>query len=214
MIGIYKITNTINGKIYIGKSFNLERRRKEHLHYHSVLNNILQRAIRKHGKENFTFEILETYENITNDDLSKREIYHISLIDRKKSYNATLGGEGISGLKFSKEHKRKIKEKLTNHIKTKEHCQHISDAKKERWKNLNETEREAIRVKFQQNTSVYTDERRHKLSEAGKKGGRKNTWTSNKRWHTNGTTELYVTVGEQVPSEFRPGRLPRTRKSK
>lgn len=59
--GIYKITNKINGKFYIGSSKDLVRRRKDHFRLlkkginHSVL---LQRAVNKYGLDNFVFEIL------------------------------------------------------------------------------------------------------------------------------------------------------------
>lgn len=59
--GIYKITNKINGKFYIGSSKDLVRRRKNHFRLlkkginHSVL---LQRAVNKYGLDNFVFEIL------------------------------------------------------------------------------------------------------------------------------------------------------------
>lgn len=59
--GIYKITNKINGKFYIGSSKDLVRRRKDHFRLlkkginHSVL---LQRAVNKYGLDNFVFEVL------------------------------------------------------------------------------------------------------------------------------------------------------------
>jgi hypothetical protein len=59
--GIYKITNKINGKFYIGSSKDLTRRRKDHFRLlkkgvnHSTL---LQRAVNKYGLNNFVFEII------------------------------------------------------------------------------------------------------------------------------------------------------------
>lgn len=63
MIGIYKITNLINGHCYIGQSINIFRRWKTHInsafkrtsHSHQYP---LQKSIRKYGVENFKFEIL------------------------------------------------------------------------------------------------------------------------------------------------------------
>lgn len=51
IIGIYKITNIINNKSYIGQLANIERRFKEHCYkdYHSRI--ILDIAIKKYGKE-------------------------------------------------------------------------------------------------------------------------------------------------------------------
>lgn len=64
MIGIYKITNKINGKCYIGQSNDIERRWKEHKNSFSNPNvsdyeSKKNRAFRKYGIENFDFQVLE-----------------------------------------------------------------------------------------------------------------------------------------------------------
>jgi group I intron endonuclease len=56
--GIYKITNTINGKCYIGSAVDLERREKQHFSGDRT-NKILKQAMKKYGAENFQFEVLE-----------------------------------------------------------------------------------------------------------------------------------------------------------
>lgn len=53
MIGIYKITNKINNKVYIGQSIHIERRWTEHCFPSSTSQIAL--AIKKHGKEKFFF---------------------------------------------------------------------------------------------------------------------------------------------------------------
>ncbi len=59
--GIYKITNTVNSKFYIGSTKDLNRRKKDHFRLlkkginHSI---ILQNAVNKYGIDNFKFEIL------------------------------------------------------------------------------------------------------------------------------------------------------------
>lgn len=68
MQGIYKITNNINGKIYIGKSNNIERRFKDHKRLsftegHKEYDKTLYRAFRKYGIENFSFEVIEKLDN-------------------------------------------------------------------------------------------------------------------------------------------------------
>ena len=91
---IYKITNKINGKIYIGQSKNPKDRFQQHC-APSNTNTILGKAIHKYGKENFSFEIIE--ENILN--YNEKEKYWISYYDSltPKGYNISIGGSGSSG---------------------------------------------------------------------------------------------------------------------
>ena len=96
MIGIYKITNNINNKIYIGQSVNIERRWKDHLS-NSSKKSLIHRAIEKYGKDNFTFEIIE---ECSIEELDNREIYWISYYDTfNYGYNLTRGGK--SGFKYN-----------------------------------------------------------------------------------------------------------------
>lgn len=95
---IYKITNLINNKIYIGQTrFLVEERFKQHLYEakKGELQYPLYRAIRKYGKDNFKLEIIEY---VKDEDLNKKEQYWIqyydSYIKNNKGYNCTYGGEG------------------------------------------------------------------------------------------------------------------------
>lgn len=54
--GIYKFTNLVNGKIYIGQSVDIERRLNEHKRRNEQR---IDKAIKKYGFENFNFEIIE-----------------------------------------------------------------------------------------------------------------------------------------------------------
>lgn len=96
MIGIYKIENLINGKVYIGQSLNLNRRITRHKCVsvkleHRESSKPLYRAIRKYGIENFTFEIIHLIES--KDSLNKLEKYYIELYSSnfsKYGYNLNL----------------------------------------------------------------------------------------------------------------------------
>lgn len=96
---IYKITNLLNKKSYIGKtSFSLEVRWDKHLQNYKNKNShcynyYLYRAMRKYEISNFKIELLE---EISNDSLlNEREQYWIKFYDTfKNGYNMTLGGEG------------------------------------------------------------------------------------------------------------------------
>lgn len=93
---IYKITNKINNKSYIGKTLlTPEKRFKEHISDSKkdrCKNRPLYRAFNKYGVNNFS---LETIEECNNSILSDRESYWIEYYNTyKKGYNATLGGDG------------------------------------------------------------------------------------------------------------------------
>jgi|SRR5208283_1602849 len=93
---IYKITNTINGKIYIGQSkFSLDKRWKEHLrdYNRSYKNNHFYNAIRKYGIDCWIFEVLEEVNDISN--LNEAEMKWIEYYDTfNNGYNSTTGGDG------------------------------------------------------------------------------------------------------------------------
>lgn len=72
MIGIYKIENLINHKIYIGQSIHIERRWKEHCA--PSTSSVISTAIKKYGKENFSFQILE---ECLEEELDEKEIFYI-----------------------------------------------------------------------------------------------------------------------------------------
>jgi predicted GIY-YIG superfamily endonuclease len=56
LIGIYKLTNKINNKIYIGQSWNIDRGWSDHRTYSNQKTTHLYRSFRKYGIENFNFE--------------------------------------------------------------------------------------------------------------------------------------------------------------
>ena len=81
---IYKVTNNINGKVYIGQSiFQIEKRFKEHLadsKKSSRCHRPFYDAINKYGQENFSIELIE---EIDNNKLNEREKYWITFYDSK-----------------------------------------------------------------------------------------------------------------------------------
>lgn len=92
MIGIYKITNKINGKCYIGQSINIKER--FYGHKSSENNKYLKNAFKKYGIDNFVFEVIEECKM---EELNEKEIYYIKLYksaNRKYGYNLSLGGQG------------------------------------------------------------------------------------------------------------------------
>lgn len=74
MIGIYRITNLLNGKSYIGKSIDIERRFAEHKTPKANGNDLLHGDIQLYGVDNFRFEVIEKCKL---SEISKKELYYI-----------------------------------------------------------------------------------------------------------------------------------------
>lgn len=111
--GIYKITNIINNKVYIGSAFNLHNRiyihcyllrRNEHHNPH------LQSAWNKYSESSFEFNVIEI---CNRDDLLTREQFWLDeykSYDNKYGYNICKIAGNTSGRRFSEETKQKMRE--------------------------------------------------------------------------------------------------------
>lgn len=120
MIGIYKILNKINNKIYIGQSWNIEirwRKHKNNRKYYSSKNWHLYESFNKYGIENFEFSILHEIKIVEEYNKEKIQIEldyyedvfikHFNSRDREFGYNKReAGGRG----KHSEESKLKNRE--------------------------------------------------------------------------------------------------------
>ena len=109
---IYMFKNKLNNKCYIGKTFNIKRRYKEHISGRVKSN--LYNAIVKYGIDNFEFTTLDIIEkdDITelNNELNLLEIKRIAEYNSyNNGYNSTLGGEGTVGAELSDETKENIR---------------------------------------------------------------------------------------------------------
>ena len=118
MIGIYKITNKINGKFYIGQSVNIKRRFMEHRTPRGKMTS-LKLAIKKYGKENFLFEVIE---ECSVQDLDEREVYWIAQL--RPHYNRTAGGVGVKGHNVPDETRQLLSKK------SRQYWDRLSDAEK------------------------------------------------------------------------------------
>ncbi|MGL5710443.1 MAG: GIY-YIG nuclease family protein [Cetobacterium sp.] len=113
---IYKITNLINNKIYIGLTTKtIEERFKNHIYSHKLERHShikLYKAFKKYNIENFKVEKIDEAKNIN--CLNKKEIFWISKYNTTNDeigYNMCNGGEATLGRKCRKETKEKISEK-------------------------------------------------------------------------------------------------------
>lgn len=124
---VYAITNTVNGKMYIGSTKNFETRKKQHLYYlrkGSHINIILQRSFNKHGEDSFIFSVLE-------------EVDQQLLLDTESTYinqyNTKCNGYNIADANGG--------DCISHHPNKAEIRRKISESMKKRWDTLSEYER-------------------------------------------------------------------------
>lgn len=97
--GVYTITNTINGKVYIGSTFNLSTRNSQQVYLlrrNKHTNHELQADFNTYGEESFIFDIIErgVY---TKQELLTQEAYYYGLINNK--YNVCNPLTGVANVK-------------------------------------------------------------------------------------------------------------------
>ena len=165
--GIYQITNSINGKIYIGSSVNLATRKRDHfkhLRSNKHQNEHLQNSFNKHGESCFDFSILHECDI---DMLIFFEQYFIDDIPVNRLYNICLIAGSSLGLKRSEESKKKMSISKTGKKLSDEHRHKLSLAK------TGKTRSREVRLKMSINRTgkIHTEETRAKLSisQTGKK---------------------------------------------
>ncbi|MBQ6296433.1 MAG: GIY-YIG nuclease family protein [Selenomonadaceae bacterium] len=97
---IYKITNKVNGKTYVGKT---TTPLKQRMASHRCADTVIGKAIRKYGGENFIVEVIEECD--TKEQLNEREIFWIAALNCKtpNGYNRSDGGDGPTGYSHSEE---------------------------------------------------------------------------------------------------------------
>ena len=158
---IYKITNEVNSKFYIGKTKKTPVQRfKEHYYLSKKSDTHFHRAIRKHGIENFKVEIIEKISEQNN--LNEKEKYWIEKL--KPNYNKTIGGEGVVGYTYTKTHKLNMSLAKKGKKNTKTHNLNISLGKIGK-KQSSEHVQKRMLAKKNKPISVKT---REKISKANK----------------------------------------------
>jgi group I intron endonuclease len=172
MTNIYKITNLINNKVYIGKTVRkLEVRFKGHLKAaESKINRYLCDAVNHYGKENFKIELIEQCERENENEREKYWIKTLNSNNKKFGYNMTEGGDGgqtRKGVKQSEETKRKISEKNKGKVRTEKEKQNLRD------KNLGKKHSIETRKKMSESRKKrpYCAETFKKIWEARRKNG-------------------------------------------
>jgi group I intron endonuclease len=140
---IYKITNKIDGNIYIGQTVNTLSRRMA-CHYAGNQKGYIASAFKKHGRDRFSVEVIGKYNSI--EDLNNAEEYFIEFFNSMapNGYNLITGGrnripseetrkklsDSHKGYKHSKEALRKMSLSGKGRRQSLEHAKKRADAKR------------------------------------------------------------------------------------
>lgn len=122
---IYKITNTLNGKCYIGKTTENSITKRISRHFTGSGSSLLKVAINKHGRDAFTIDIL--HKDVPNNEIDTLEAESISIYNSvsPNGYNLIRPFRGVkkhsptSRIKMSKAHKGKKRKPLSETTKAK-----------------------------------------------------------------------------------------------
>lgn len=203
MYCIYRVTNNINGKTYIGQhKYNNE---DNPMQGYKGSGRILWKAYKKYGYENFTMEVL--YKRIQyQDTVNSMEIWMIDK-ERKNNpngcYNILDGGLGFDGKSPWNKGKKGCYSEET--------LQKMSESAKKRLPISEEVRRKLSEShkgqKVWNKGKHLSEETRRKLSEVHKGV---NTWAKGRKWYNNGVVQ---TQARECPKGFVPGMLKRRKES-
>jgi group I intron endonuclease len=164
---IYKITNKINNKIYIGYDsgkVSNNARWLDHLKFYKTNKiKVLYFAMRKHGIDNFSYEVVEEVDTIK--DLINKEIYYINFLQSYQKdigYNRTLGGDGgdtfsIRSIESQNQTKEKMKSSALEwwaNVDSDSRKDLLKFLNKEKWKNSTPEERKIL-TQHLHNEEIY-----------------------------------------------------------
>jgi group I intron endonuclease len=166
MIGyIYKTTNLINGKIYIGQKQN-----KKFISEYLGSGNLIKRAIRKYGKENFYVCIIHKCDTFSM--LDQKEIYYIKKYNSTNSkigYNISYGGTAaMRGRKHSKKVKNKISKSHIGLGHTEETKEKLRQFNLNRPPIADETREKLRQANYRRIYNLMSEEQKQKISKTKK----------------------------------------------
>lgn len=209
---IYKITNKLNGKIYVGKH-KTENENDEY--FGSGL--LLERAITKYGKDNFSKEIVYRANSLEDMNKMETDIVDEDFVARSDTYNLKIGGDG--GWDYILKNRLWLTDKWYESMKNNWKCG------REKLETLMEDEE--FRNQFSKKVSdglklfhvnnqnsfkgrKHTDESKNKMRSAktGKCDGPSNNMFG-RMWINDGLKSITIKKTEQIPEGFKKGRLPK-----
>lgn len=128
--GVYRIILKSDGRSYVGSSYDIPGRWRDHIYAAKRPNTkqVIARAIAKYGKDSFDWVVLES---CTVDQLIIREQYWLDTIrpfaDENNGFNVRKIADSNIGIKRTVESRKKQSKTMTNVPKSEEHKQHMRD---------------------------------------------------------------------------------------
>ncbi len=169
--GIYRILNTVSGRVYVGSAANVNTRCSRHfwcLRNGKHPSPLLQSTFDKHGESNFQISVLELCDRSL---LIEREQYWIDTCEAfgEKGYNLSPVAYSCAGIKRSAETKSRMSASMKGKTKSDSHRQKLSEV------NKGKTHSEETKQKMSSSRAgrVFSDETKSKISAANT--GRKHT---------------------------------------
>lgn len=130
---IYKITNILNGKMYIGQTISkVSTRWSQHIHaaFKNRSNSLIALAIKKYGKESFNVETIEICDHIEQLNIREQELIKQHNTLSPNGYNLDSGGKNNIMHQSTKDKISKIMTGKKRGSFSKEHCDKISQSLK------------------------------------------------------------------------------------
>lgn len=203
---VYKITNVINCKSYIGCH---QTKNKNDGYMGS--GKLIIRAINKYGIENFTKEIM--FECTSKEEMFAKERESVTL--GKHSYNLKLGGEGgfsyinANGLSDHASNSKIANSRFLTLLKDREWRASWVDAVKHGSKNSSAVKAHIAQLKINHPApfkgKLHSDETKSVMSEKAK--ARTTNSQSGSMWITDGTSNMKIKADSDVPDGWSRGRV-------
>ena len=186
---VYKTTNLINGKVYVGKH------RTDSLEFDGYLGSgiLLNRAILKYGSENFKRETLFVFDNPIDCSNKENEIVNEKFIERSDVYNIAIGGDGGNTIYGHDEvTKQEIYTKMGISIKKAKESMtdEVRDGYRERMRK--------IRVQPNNKNRKHTGKALQNIIDSNHMRG--------KKWFTNGEDSIALSENDEIPEGYYRGR--------
>jgi group I intron endonuclease len=172
---IYLVTNSINGKRYVGLTrFPVRDRWRQHVYNANYgLRTYLYSAMRKYGAENFSIQPIASCLSVETASLVERE----AIRSLRPEYNQTNGGEFTSGKRVPREVVERITAKNCGLKRSKEHNQRMSEIKRRQYAQRPELKQAAIERLV--NARYLVDEDKRKAAAA--RACRNRVWSEESR---------------------------------